>query len=151
MTTKNLHFIHSTSKDQIEQIYNFNVQAFTDSHDFNWTKENIQNEIKAGWNLYSVQIDNDIVCALFLKEEANTLFTKNTPIKINYQGNGFSHLIKEFYEDYANSNNLQRVVNYCPIDNFRMISLNEGHDYTKTGQTLGGNDQMLEWEKILKK
>lgn len=151
MTQKNINFIHSTSPEEIEEIYNFNVIAFADSHDFSWTTENIQKEISEGWNLYSVKIDDDIICALFLKEEGDTLLTKNSPVKINYQGNGFSHIIKEFYEDYAESKKLSKVINYCPVDNFRMISLNEGHDYTKTGKSLGGNTEMLEWVKTLVK
>jgi hypothetical protein len=150
MTTKKINFIPSSTADEIEQIYNFNVKAFADSQDFLWTPENIKSEIEAGWNLYSVRIDDDIICALFIKEEDKALYTKNTPIKLNYQGNGFSHIIKEFYEEYAVDNNLEKLVNYCPDDNFRMISLNEGHDYTKTGRTVDGKEHMLEWEKSLK-
>jgi hypothetical protein len=151
MTTNKINFIHSTSTEEIEQIYNFNVKAFADSHDFLWTPENIKSEIQDGWHLYSVRIENDIICALFLKEEDKTLYTKNTPVKLNYQGNGFSHIIKEFYEEYATDKKLDKLVNYCPVDNFRMIALNEGHDYSKTGRTLGGNEHMLEWEKSLNK
>jgi len=149
MTAKNLSFILMETNQEIEDIYNFNVKAFADSHDFSWTKENIEKEIKSGWKLYSVNIDADIICAIFLKIENKSLLTKNTPIKINYQGNGFSHLIKDFYESYAKDNNLTKLYNYCPVDNFRMISLNEGHNYKNTGKSLGENSNMVEWLKIL--
>ncbi len=150
MAEKKISFELANKKKEIEEIYNFNVKAFADSHDFLWTKENISKEIKIGWDLYSVRIDNDIICAIFMKSENNSLLTKNTPIKINYQGNGYSHIIKNFYEEYARDNKVSSVYNYCPIDDFRMISLNEGHDYSKTGKTLGGNEKMIEWKKDIK-
>jgi hypothetical protein len=68
---------------------------------------------------------------------------------MNFQGNGFSHMIKDFYEEVASDSGLARIVNYCPFDNFRMISLNERHDYKKTGNTLGDNSSIIEWEKNL--
>jgi len=138
------------SEAQLTEIYNFNVQVFADSQNFEWTKENIKKEIKDGWKLFSVNVEKDIICALFIKEINGQLLTKNTPIKINYQGNGYSHLIKEFYEEYAKEKGLKTVINYCPDDNFRMIALNEGHDYTKTGKTLKNATNMIEWIKELK-
>ncbi len=111
--------------------------------------ENIKKERKNGWKLYSVSTGNEIVAALFLKHDDETLFTKNTPIKIAFQGNGFSHRIKDFYEREANRLQLQRVVNYCPVDNFRMIALNESHGYRKTGNMIGTNKGIDEWEKIV--
>ena len=149
MSSKKIVFELAENKNQIEEIYNFNVQAFADSHDFLWTEENLSKEIKEGWNLYSVKVEEDIICAIFMKTENNSLLTKNTPIKINYQGNGYSHIIKEFYEQYAKEQKANKVFNYCPIDNFRMISLNEGHNYEKTGESLGGNENMIEWVKDL--
>ena len=150
MTDKKIRITPSKTSKEISEIYNFNVQAFADSHDFAWTKENIKAEIKSGWNLYSVDVDSDIVCAIFLKVDGHRLLTKNTPIKLSYQGNGFSHHIKEFYEEFANEKGLDTIYNYCPVDNFRMISLNEGHNYKKTGKTLGQNVNMVEWKKNLK-
>lgn len=146
---KEIKFVLSKSKTQIEDIYNFNVIAFADSQDFAWTKENIQNEIKTGWNIYSAIIDKDIICAIFMKVDNGVLLTKNSPIKIDYQGNGFSHIIKEFYEEYAAEEKVKTIMNYCPNDNFRMISLNEGHGYSKTGNLLGPNKNILEWQKNL--
>jgi hypothetical protein len=107
MTEKKLSFLETKTEKQLNEIYNFNMQVFADSHDFAWTKDNIKNEIDNGWNLYSVRIDDDIVCCLFVKNDNKTLLTKNTPIKLNYQGQGFSHLIKEFYEEYANEQKLE--------------------------------------------
>ena len=149
MSKINISLVKPQSDAEVGEIYNFNVIAFADSQDFAWTEENIKNEIKAGWSLYSVLVEKEIICALFLKKDVKTLLTKNTPIKINHQGKGFSHNIKEFYEKYAKDNGLTIVRNYCPEDNFRMISLNEGHDYEKTGSCLKGNANLIEWEKKL--
>lgn len=146
-TADHLEFRQSQTDSEISEIYNFNAKAFADSQDFTWSEDNIKNELKDGWKLYSVNFDNDIVAALFLKENGQVLYTKNTPIKLIYQGNGFSHKIKDFYEKVAKEHKLKKIVNYCPVDNFRMISLNEGHDYVKTGNTHGPGAEMLEWEK----
>ena len=148
-TAQYLEFRKSESNQEIKDIFNFNAKAFADSPDLNWSEENIKKEIKEGWKLYSVNYDEDIVAALFLKMDEGTLLTKNTPIKLIYQGNGFSHKIKDFYEQVAKENNLKKIINYCPSDNFRMISLNEGHDYKKTGKTHGPDNDILEWEKKL--
>lgn len=147
--TGKLVFKESRSKEEISDIYNFNVQAFTDIQDFDWSEQNIKKEIKDGWKLFSVEYEQDIVAAVFLKEDEKTLLTKNTPIKMDYQGNGFSHKIKDFYELYANENGINTIINYCPFDNFRMISLNERHDYQKTGNVFGKNNQIVEWQKKL--
>ena len=122
--TEYLEFKKSETDQEIKDIFNFNAKAFADSQDFTWTEANIKNEIKDGWKLYSVKYDDDIAAALFLK-------------------------IKDFYEKVAKENNLNKIVNYCPFDNFRMISLNEGHDYKKTGKKVGPQNEMLEWEKKL--
>lgn len=144
-----LSFHPSQSSTDVTEIYNFNVKAFADSQDFNWSEENINQEIAEGWILYSARFEKDIIAALFMKVDGVSLLTKNTPIKLSHQGNGFSHIIKEFYEQFAGDNGLKKIINYCPADNFRMISLNEGHDYKKTGRTIGPNKDMIEWEKDL--
>jgi predicted GNAT family acetyltransferase len=144
-----LSFQPGESSQDISEIYNFNVKAFADAQDFNWSEESIKQEMKDGWILYSARFQKDIVAALFLKVDGDKLLTKNTPIKLTHQGNGFSHIIKEFYEQFAKDNSLNKIINYCAADNFRMISLNEGHDYKKTGRTTGPNNDMIEWEKEL--
>lgn len=144
-------FQESSSEEEIKDIYNFNIHAFADIQDFEWSVDSIKKEISEGWTLLSVSYGKDIVAAVFVKIDNSILYTKNTPIKIEYQGNGFSHMIKEFYEEYANSNGITKIINYCPDDNFRMISLNEGHDYEKTGNRLGEHSNIIEWEKSLNK
>lgn len=151
MTESKLEFVLGKSEEHLNEIYNFNVHAFADSQDFSWTKENIKNEIKRGWSPYSVKVGKEVVCVLFTKKEGSSLFTKNTPLKIDYQGQGFSHQIKDFYEDLANQFGVEEIFNYCPEDNFRMISLNEGHDYVKTGQKIGPKKNIIEWVKPWKK
>jgi hypothetical protein len=132
---------------ELESLYNFNINAFADMQDFEWTVTELKNQVQEGWSVLSVALDSDIVAAIFMKTEGPSLITKNTSIKIDYQGNGFSHMIKEFYEEYARENKISTIINYCAEDNFRMISLNEGHDYTKTGNVLESNKHILEWQK----
>ena len=147
--TEKLVFKESKSSQEITNIYNFNVHAFADTQDFDWSEQNIKKAIKDGWQLFSVEFEGDIVAAAFVKKDGTILMTKNTPIKMEYQGNGFSHRIKDFYEDYAKQAGVETIINYCPIDNFRMISLNEGHNYIKTGKLLGKNKAIIEWKKDL--
>ena len=142
-------FQECESDQEIKDIYNFNVHAFADTQDFEWNEENIKNEIGQGWKVLSVSYEKNIVAAVLLKIEDKTLYTKNTPIKIDYQGNGFSHLIKDFFEQFAEGKNIETIINYCPDDNFRMISLNEGHNYIKTGKVLGEHSNIIEWQKSL--
>lgn len=150
MSEMKIDLVKPSSKDTIKDIYNFNVKAFADSQDFSWTEENIKGEMTAGWTLHSVLVDKEIICALFMKAEDKSLLTKNTPIKLTHQGNGYSHQIKDFYEEFAATQGLNKVVNYCPEDNFRMVALNESHEYKRTGSKIIGNVNMIEWEKELK-
>lgn len=146
MTEKNLEFNIDNSKKHITDVYQFNINAFTDSVDA-WTKDSITKQIKDGWSLYSVNYDGDILAAGFIKEDENALLTKNTPIKMEYQGNGFSHMIKDYYEEYAKNKSIPTIYNYCPFDSFRLISLNERHGYDKTGKSYGKNGEIVEWMK----
>jgi predicted GNAT family acetyltransferase len=146
---KNLVFKEVKKEEEIKGLANFDIQVFTDSQDLQWNLENIRREIKSGWKLYSVTYGPETVAALFMKTDKESLYTKNTPIKLAFQGNGFSHRIKDFYEREANRLQLKRVVNYCPVDNFRMIALNESHGYHRTGNSLGGSRSIVEWEKIV--
>lgn len=141
--------INPVGQETIKEIYNFNVKAFSDFQDFSWTEENIKNEIESGWNLLSATVEKEIICALFVKPESDALLTKNTPIKINHQGNGYSHQIKDYYEEYAKEHGKVRVINYCAEDNFRMLALNESHKYNKIGSKKFGEINILEWEKKL--
>ena len=151
MEKAHLTFTAPLSEDDLLKIYNYNVQVFTDTPDFNWSLDNIKKELKDGWKLYSVSAeDQQIVAALFVKQTTDSLLTKATPIKLEYQGNGFSHQIKEFFEQMAKKQKLKKVINYCRIDNFRMISLNETHGYARTGKPVGGDGNLVEWEKNLK-
>jgi hypothetical protein len=149
MSDKSLMFKEIRSQGEIEELAKYDIQVFTDSQDFHWSFDNIKKEMKAGWKLYAVNFNHETVAAVFVKSDSDTLFTKNTPIKLAFQGNGFSHQIKDFYEREANRLQVKRVINYCPVDNFRMIALNESHGYQKTGRFLGTSKTILEWEKLV--
>jgi RimJ/RimL family protein N-acetyltransferase len=148
---KFLKFIKAKSKEDIESLEGFNTEAFTGHDEFKWTKENLTKSKKEGWDLYAAQFENDIVAVLLVKIENNQLLTKNTSIKLTHQGNGFSHQIKEFYETLAGKENVKKIVNYCFADNFRMISLNERHNYHFVGDESGVNGQpgITKWEKVI--
>lgn len=142
-------FKEAKKEDEIINISKFDIQAFTDAQDFSWTLDNLKKEVKTGWKLYAVMTEEEIVAAVLLKADGDTLFSKNTPIKMAFQGNGFSHMIKNFYEDEAKRFHVRKVINYCPVDNFRMIALNESHGYKRTGKSFGINQNIIEWVKVL--
>lgn len=140
-------FQETKTKKDILDTYNYNVEVFAESPDFGWSLDKIKSEIKDGWKLLSVKRGDEIVAAAFVRVDRGVLFTKNTPIKIDYQGNGFSHQIKEYFDELAKEKKVNKIVNFCPADSFRMISLNERHGYKKTGKTHGDNNFLVEWEK----
>ena len=145
-----LTFKKAKSEKDIKAIYDYNIDAFSDSPDFKWTLEEIKNEVGEGWELYSLMSESEIVAAVFFKVEEDSLLTKNTAIKIEHQGAGLSHSIKEFFEKVARENKLKKIYHYCRIDNFRMYSLNESHQYKKTPRKLGVEGLVVEWVKTLK-
>ncbi len=146
---KPLVFKEAKKEEDVVNLSKFDMQAFTDTQDFSWSLDNIKKEVKTGWKLYSVTTDEEIVAAVLVRKESDTLFTKNTPIKMAFQGNGFSHQIKNFYEEEAKKLQIIRIVNYCPMDNFRMIALNESHGYKRTGNAFGFSNNIIEWVKVL--
>ena len=61
-----LEFHPITKEKDIQAVYDHNIDAFSDSPDFKWNLQEIKNEIKGGWELYSVSHDSEIVAALFV-------------------------------------------------------------------------------------
>lgn len=145
-----LTFKKAKGEKDIKEIYDHNIDAFSDSPDFKWTFDEIKKEVAEGWELYSLIDDSEIVAAVFFKIEDDSLLTKNTAIKIDHQGAGLSHSIKEFFEKVAREKKLKRIYHYCRIDNFRMYSLNESHQYKKTPRKLGPEGLVVEWVKTVK-
>ena len=146
-----LKFQRAQSEADVVNVYEYNIDAFSESPDFNWNLDEIKKELDAGWSLYSANLNEEVIAAVFLKKDQTVLYSKTTSIKINYQGSGYSHKIKEFIEDSAKKMKAKEIVNFCGIDNFRMYSLNESHGYTKTGRKLGDNGQVVEWVKQILK
>lgn len=145
-----LTFKKAKSEKDIKSIHDYNIDAFSDSPDFKWTFEEIKKEVADGWELHSLMDDGEVVAAVFFKIEIDSLLTKNTAIKIDHQGVGLSHAIKEYFEKVAREKKLKRIYHYCRIDNFRMYSLNESHQYKKTPRKLGPDGLVVEWMKTLK-
>jgi len=144
-------FQRAQSEADVKSVYEYNIDAFSESPDFSWNLDEIKKEIESGWDLYSANINDEVIAAVFLKKERATLYSKTTSIKMTFQGSGYSHKIKEFIEDSAKQMKAKEIVNFCGIDNFRMYSLNESHGYKKTGRKLGNNGQVVEWVKSVKK
>jgi|GEM_PF-409974 len=143
-------FVRAKAEKDLVSIVDHNIDAFSDTPDFSWNLEEIKQEIKQGWEVYAVYLNNEIIAAAFLKEEDEQLLTKNTSIKMTFQGSGHSHKIKEFFEKEARGREVAELVHFCRIDNFRMYSLNEGHGYLKTARKLGPNGELVEWVKRLR-
>jgi hypothetical protein len=141
-----LTFTKASKESEYKDIYDHNLDAFTDTPDFKWTLDEIKKEVKDGWQLFSVRAGDDIVSAVFIKKDKDFLLSKNTAIKMSYQGSGFSHQIKEFIEKKAKELKVKEIYHYCRIDNFRMYSLNESHSYKKTNTKLE-DGQIVEWVK----
>lgn len=140
-------FTKADKKKDIKNIFDYNIDAFSDSPDFKWTYEELQNEVKNGWELYAVNLGDEIIAALFFRIEGKVLHSKNTAIKMNFQGSGYSHQIKEFFEDKALEHKAKQIYHYCRIDNFRMYSLNESHGYEKTLEKDSEQSLVVEWIK----
>lgn len=146
-----LKFIKANNSKDIKTIYDYNIDAFSDSPGFNWNYDEIKKEVKDGWELFGVEENGEIIAALFYKVDEKVLYSKNTSIKISHQGSGFSHKIKDFFERQAQEKKVNQIVHYCSIDNFRMYSLNESHGYEKSDKRLGDKGQVVEWIKKVKK
>ena len=44
-----LTFNRARTDAEIKAVYDYNIDAFTDTPDFNWTLEGIKEELKSGW------------------------------------------------------------------------------------------------------
>jgi predicted GNAT family acetyltransferase len=141
----NLAFNKCKNKNDLRDVYRYDADAFAETSDFEWSIASLEKEQAEGWDIYSVSVDSEIIAACFLKNDGKTLHTKNTSVKISYQGQGVSHLIKEFYEKCAREQKAKEIINYCAVDNFRNIALNESHGYSK----LPGdkNSEIVLWKK----
>jgi predicted GNAT family acetyltransferase len=144
-----LKFQRAKTEKEIRDIYDYNIDAFSDSPDFKWTLEEIKKEVSEDWQLFSMTLDGEIIAALFYKIEKDSLLTKNTALKVTHQGSGYSHNMKEFFEKTARDNKLKKIFHYCRIDNFRTYSLNESHKYKKTPNKYGPSELVVEWVKTL--
>ena len=145
-----LNFTKANSNQEIKNVFDYNIDAFSDSPDFKWTYDELKKEVENGWELFSVNLGEEVIAALFFRLDKKVLYSKNTAIKMNYQGSGYSHKIKDFFEEKALELKAKEIHHYCRIDNFRMYSLNESHGYS---QTLSSNDDenlVVEWKKELK-
>lgn len=146
---KAISYLPVCDEKEIQSVFDYNIDAFSDTPDFLWRLDEIKEEIENGWELYAVKWGEEVIAAVFLKHEQSALLSKNTAIKMANQGSGFSHQIKSFVESKAKELGAKKIFHYCRIDNFRMYSLNEGHGYKKTNQ-IQPDPQVVEWVKVIK-
>ena len=144
----NLKFLKCQSEADLKRLYQYDVDVFAEAGDFEWSVVNLKQELENGWEIYSVELNSEIIAAVFIKFQTDILLSKNTSLKMPYQGHGFSHRMKEFFELFAKSHGAKEIHHYCAIDNFRTIALNESHGYRRVGTQKNG--EVLEWKKVLK-
>ncbi len=123
------------------------MEAFSAGPLIIWNEQSVKKEIAEGWEFFAVSFNEDIVAGLFIKNEGEQLLTKNTPLNIQYQGNAFSHRIKDFYEQIAGDKNCIEVINYCGSDHFRTIGLNESHGYVLKEKAETQGYEVQTWSK----
>ena len=138
------------TKKELESLINFDLEAFSALPDLEWTVKGLQKEIEDEWQILAISVQEEIVAVVLVKEKKGAWLTKTTSIKLAYQGNGFSHVIKEQLEILAIEQGLSEIRHYCPSDNFRLIALNERHGYKKKSTFKGKNGgDVEEWAKKL--
>lgn len=140
-------FERADKTKDFREIYGHNLDVFSESPDFEWTYDDIRREVEEGWELYSVKVQEEIIAALFCKVDQGRLLTKNTALKMNFQGRGLSHKIKDFFEEMAAGRKVSSISHYCRVDDFRAYSLNEGHGYKRVDKTPSSKDRVVEWVK----
>ena len=141
-----LSFQLAKTQQDLRQVHAHNMSAFFDEDEFPWSFQWLEKMHHDGYSIYQVKCDGETIAALFTKKTKRGLLSKHTPIKLNFQGNGLSHQIKDYIETLATKAKCGDIFHYCAMDNFRMAALNESHDYRKTGQRDGN---IVEWHKSL--
>ncbi len=149
MSSISISFKEASTDKEVEDIFYHNISAFFDSEEFDWTVPWLKSQKKSGWRIFGVHSEKEIIAAFFYKKEGDSVITKQTPVKINHQGHGVSHRIKDKIEELASEDGVESIYNYCAIDNFRMVALNESHGYKKTGNNAEGKKTLAEWKKKL--
>ena len=144
-------FERAETQEEFKEILNYTLDVFSDSPDFKWNLEDMKKEVAEGWELYGVRLGAEIITAVLLKQEKNSLLSKNTSLKSEHQGSGHSHRIKEFIEEEAISRKVSDIIHYCRIDNFRMYSLNQSHGYEQINKDKDDGSQIIEWQKKIEK
>ena len=146
MSEEKLQFKLAKNKKDFQKVYEYNLSVFLDEDEFPWSLKWLEEQHKNGYDIYLVEYGGEVMAALFVKVLQRGLFSMQTPLKLNFQGMGLSHQIKEYAEVLARQANLRDIYNYCAIENFRMMALNESHGYERTGRELPEKN-LIEWHK----
>ena len=100
MMRKSLEYIYNKSKD-IFHYQDPDPELGTRScKHLLCSLDDIKKEIKDGWKLFSVEVDEEIIAATFVKLEGKVLHCKNTSVKTNY----------------IDKNNIPQIINPCTIN-----------------------------------
>ena len=63
-----LSFFKAIKSKEVKEIYDYTTDAFSDTPDFKWDLDDIEQEVKDGWTLCGVKNkDEEIVAALFYR------------------------------------------------------------------------------------
>ena len=144
-----LNFHEVKNQDEFDQIIRYDQSAFSTGVGFEWSLKGLELEKKRGWKIIGVFNNEIVVASVLAKKEGKTLLTKTSPVKLDFQGNGFSHQIKDYLEDYAKKNKCLSIRHFCRSDDFRGISLNETHGYKKVNFPENDDENISLWEKTL--
>ena len=69
-----LNFQKAKSNKDIKEVYEYNIDAFSESPDFNWNLKEIQNEVNDGWELYGAHLGDEIIGGCLFKEKQKLSF-----------------------------------------------------------------------------
>lgn len=145
MDEKKLQFKLAKTKADLKKVYQYNLSVFLDDEEFPWSLKWLESQYKDGYDIYRVKYEKEVVSILFVKALERGLLSMQTPLKLNFQGMGLNHQIKDHVEVLAKKAKLKDIYNYCNLENFRMTALNKAHGYEKTGKVEG--KALVEWHK----
>lgn len=139
-------------KQNQEQVNNLNQSAqefFINSSDYSF--DAVKKDFSQGWDIYSISFEEHVVALASVRKKNDAYQTKNSNVRIDYRGNGFSHEIKNFFEQDALEKGLKKIINISSEDNFRQRSLNESHGYILLEDKFKDDhgDYYLMWKKEL--
>ena len=60
-----LNFQKASTTQDIQNVYEYNIDAFSESPDFNWNLKEIEKEVSEGWDLYAAHLGDEVIVGSF--------------------------------------------------------------------------------------